>query len=409
MNTTEHAPATERFWLHAHQAGFLQSLADQGYSERSISTYGRFSSRLCNVAETRGIGPETFDADVMAELVDACPTTGTPCMKQELATVARRFADHLTGAGAMAGPDRSAPASGAVERLCAEMDLWLRSERGMYGDRLRRHPKILIRFLDRCRKDTGTLRDLATVTAEDVLAFADEINGPGSWRLAYLRNILRFLFRSGRMPRDLSAAVPGTPRSRTDGLPRHLDPETVERLLEAIRGESPRDRRDHAMLLLMARLGLRAQEVVAMRIDDIDWKVGRMLVRGKRGQLDHMPVPVDVGEAIVSWLRDGRRGRSRHLFVGLRPPFADLPSSEPVRAALRRAFRLAGVAPPRGQVRTHALRHGLAMRLLNQGSSLEEIGDVLRHRSGASTTAYARHDVETLRELARPWPEGAGE
>ena len=193
MNTVEHASLTERFWLHAHQAGFLQSLADQGYSERSISTYGRFSSRLCNVAETRGIGPETFDADVMAELVDACPTTGTPYMKPELA---------------MVGPDRSAPASGAVERLCAEMDFWLRSERGMYGDRLRQYPKILISFLDRCRKDTGTLWVLATVTAEDVLAFADEINGPGSWRLAYLRNILRFLFRSGRMPRDLSADCP---------------------------------------------------------------------------------------------------------------------------------------------------------------------------------------------------------
>ena len=163
------------------------------------------------------------------------------------------------------------------------------------------------------------------------------------------------------------------------------------------------------MLLVMARLGLRAQEVGAMRLDDIDWTVGRMLIRGKNGQFNHMPLPVDVGDAIVSWLRNGRRGCSRHLFVRLYPPFTAFPSSEPIRMALRRACGLAGLTPPRGQVRTHALRHSLAMKLLNQGSSLEEIGDVLRHRSRDSTTTYARHDVETLREIARAWPvKGAG-
>ena len=221
MNTCEHAPPAERFRLHAHQAGFVQSLADQGCGERSISTYRRFSGRPCDAAEARGIGPEAFDADVMAEPVDACPTTGAPFMKREQAMTAHRFADHLIGAGAMAGPDRSSPASGAVERLCAVMDLRLRSGRGTCGDRLRRYPKILTRFPEHCRRDTGTLRSPAMVTTEDVLAFAAGINGPGSWCLAHPSNILRFLFRSGRMPRDLSAVVPGTPRSRTDGLPRH--------------------------------------------------------------------------------------------------------------------------------------------------------------------------------------------
>ena len=212
------------------------------------------------------------------------------------------------------------------------------------------------------------------------------------------------------MPRDLSAVILRTAGPRTDGLPRHLEPETVDRLLDAIRGESPRDNRDYAMLLVMARLGLRAQEVVAMRLDDIDWSVGRMLIRGKQGQFAHMPVPVDVGKAIVSWLRDGRRGHSRHVFVALRPPFAALRSSDAIRRALQRAWKQTGLTPPRGQVRTHALRHSLAMRLLSQGSSLEEIGDVLRHRSTESTAVYARHDVAKLRELARPWPvKGAGQ
>lgn len=403
MTFPDQAPSAERFWLHAHQAGFLQSLADQGYSERSMSTYRRFSSRLCEVAATRGIRPEELDIETMTSLADACPTTGTPYMERELATVVRRFARHLADAGVIAGTDPP-PHSDPVQRLCMEQDRWLRFQRGMHGARLQQYPKLLTRFVEHCCDDSGTLQDLASATPEDVLAFVDTIIGPGNWRVGYLRNILRFLFWSKRMPRDLSAVIPRTAHSRTDGLPRHLDPETVEKLLTAIRGRSPRDRRDHAMLLVMARLGLRAQEVIAMRLEDIDWITGRMLVRGKRGQLDHMPLPVDVGDAIVSWLRHGRQGRSRHLFVGLYAPFAAFTSSMQIRNALKRAWRLAGLTPPRGQVRTHALRHSLAMRLLGQGSSLEEISDVLRHRSRSSTTTYARHDVEGLRELARPWP-----
>ena len=162
------------------------------------------------------------------------------------------------------------------------------------------------------------------------------------------------------------------------------------------------------MLLLMARLGLRAQEVVAARLDDIDWGAGRMLVRGKGGQLDRVPIPVDVGEAIVAWVRGGRRGDSRHLFVCVRPPYAPLTSSEAIRDALRNAYRRADLVPPGGQVRTHALRHGLAMALLDRGSSLAEIGDVLRHRCARSTTAYARYDHGALRPLARPWPVPGG-
>ena len=117
-----------------------------------------------------------------------------------------------------------------------------------------------------------------------------------------------------------------------------------------------------------------------------------MLVRGKGRQFDRVPVPVDVGEAIVTWLCNGRKGNSRHLFVCVGPPYAPFTSSGPVRSALCKAYRRAGLVPPDGQARTHALRHGLAMALLDRGSSLGEIGDVLRHRSARSTTAYARYD-----------------
>ena len=224
----------------------------------------------------------------------------------------------------------------------------------------------------------------------------------------YLRNILRFLFWGKYVPRDLSNAIPATAGPRMDQKPRHLEPDIVKRLLEAIRSDHPLDLRNHAMLLLMARLGMRAQEVIRIRLEDIDWRSGRMLIRGKRGQFDRMPVPVDVGEAIVAWLHNGRKGDSRYLFTCIHPPFAPFRSSKSIRVALRDAYRRADLVPPHGQVRTHSLRHSLAMSLINQGSSLEEIADVLRHRPMQSTTVYARHDARTLRSLARQWPVHGG-
>ncbi len=405
MTIQEHAPSSEPFWLHLHQTEFLHSLAEQGLSKHSLDFYRRQCRRLCDLAEVQGISSDKCDIAAMHNLAETCPATGAAQVRSGLTRVMRRFTAHLIDAGVIVRPEPSPPPGGSVESLCIELDSWLRSQRGAYGYRLQQYPKVLKGLVSHCCRDTGTLQDLASATPEDVLGYMDRITGTSNWRIHYLRTVLRFLFWSARMPRDLSAIIPPMGRIQTDGMPRHLDPETVDRLLEASRGESPRDKRGHAMLLIMARLGLRAQEVVAMRLEDMDWQLGRMRIRGKRGQTDHMPIPVDVGEAVVSWLREGRRGQAQHLFVSLLPPFAGLSSSRPVHDALERAWRRAELPPPQGQLRTHALRHSLAMDLLNRGSSLEEIANVLRHRSMSATTTYARHDVEKLRELARPWPD----
>ena len=401
-------PPTDSHWLSPHRSGFLESLAAQGYAVRTVKSFRLMVGRLCAEAETRGLGPCALDANVMRELADACPRTGTAHMERELAMATRRFTAYLVHVGAIAAAVPTPPPAGSPEQLCAELDHWLRNHRGMFGNRLRVHRKVLRRVMAFCCTATGTAEDLAAVTPEAMFAFLGCCAGRAGWRLPYVRNILRFLFWSGRIPQDLSATVPGAAGGRPDGLPRHLEGGVVRKLLEATRGDRPCDLRDHAMLLLMARLGLRAQEVVAARLDDIDWGAGRMLVRGKGGQLDRVPIPVDVGEAIVAWVRGGRGGDSRHLFVCVRPPYAPLTSSEAIRDALRNAYRRADLVPPGGQVRTHALRHSLAMALLDRGSSLAEIGDVLRHRSARSTTAYARYDHGALRPLARPWPVPGG-
>ena len=400
---------TDSHWLSAHRSGFLESLAAQGYAARTIKSFRLMVSRLCAEAQAQGIEPCTLDANVMRELADACPRTGTSYMERELAMATRRFTGYLVEVGVIAAATPTSPPLGSPEQLCVELDHWLRNHQGMFGSRLAVYRNVMQRIIGFCCTATGTVEDLAAITPEAVFAFLDGYAGRAGWRLPYVRNILRFLFWSGRTPRDLSDAIPAAPGGRPDGLPRHLEASVVQKLLEAVRSDCAIDLRDHAMLLLMARLGLRAQEVVEIRLGDIDWGAGQMLVRGKGRQLDRVPIPVDVGEAIVTWLCNARKGNSRHVFVCVRPPYAPFTSSQPVRRALGKAYRGAGLVPPRGQVRTHALRHGLAMALLDRGSSLREIGDVLRHRCARSTTAYARYDHGALRPLARPWPVPGGE
>ena len=397
------SPPTDTHWLSHHRIRFLESLAAQGYAARTVKSFRLMVSRLCAEAQARGLGPDTLDANVMRELADACPRTGTSYMERELAMATRRFTAYLVDVGVIAPATPIPPPPGSPEQLCAELDHWLRNHQGMFGNRLQVYRNVMQRLIGFCCTTTGTAEDLAAITPEAVFAFLDGYPGRAGWSLPYVRNILRFLFWSGRTTRNLSDAIPAAPGRRPDGLPRHLEASVVQMLLEAVRGDCAIDLRDHAMLLLMARLGLRAQEVVGMRLDDIDWGSGQMLVRGKGRQFDRVPVPVDVGEGIVTWLCNGRKGNSRHLFVCVRPPYAPFTSSLPVRRALGKAYRRAGLVPPGGQTRTHALRHGLAMALLDRGSSLTEIGDVLRHRSARSTTAYARYDHGALRPLARRW------
>lgn len=402
-------PPTDSHWLFPHRSGFLESLAAQGYAVRTVKSFRLMVDRLCAEAEARGIEPYTLDANAMRELADACPRTGTSYMERELAMATRRFTAYLVHVGVVAPATPTSPPPGSPQHLCAELDYWLKNHQGMFGNRLAVYRNVMQRIMGFCCTATGTAEDLAAITPDTVFAFLDGDAGRAGWRLPYVRNILRFLFWSGRTPRDLSDAIPAAPGRRPHGLSRHLKANVVQELLEAVRGDCAVDLRDHAMLLLMARLGLRAQEVIRIRLDDIDWGAGQMLVRGKGRQFDRVPIPVDVGEAIVTWLCNGRKGNSRHVFVCTRPPYAPFTSSQPVRRALGKAYRRAGLVPPRGQVRTHALRHGLAMALLDRGSSLGEIGDVLRHRSARSTTAYARYDQGALRALARPWPVAGGE
>jgi site-specific recombinase XerD len=221
---------------------------------------------------------------------------------------------------------------------------------------------------------------------------------------SHLRNFFNFLFWSGKTKRDLAKGIPRVAQNRHNNLPRHLKPEDVQRLLDAVRTTDEIGRRNYAMLLLLARLGLRAPEVIAIQLDDINWRSGEILIRGKGKRHDRMPLPADVGEAIVDYIKNGRAGTSRTLFVSSITPHRPFKDAQILNSVLRKAFERTGLKPPQKYVGSHLLRHSLAIDLLRNGGSLKEIGDVLRHRSRKSTMIYAKHDINALRSIVRTWP-----
>lgn len=407
MSIYENTP--DSFWLKVHIRDFLDSLAKKGYTKGTINGYKNAASRICGHVEILGVGPEDLDAELFGKLATACPCTGSSSMETILSLTARRITDDLIDRGVISKPPEEVSVGGTRNHLLLELDNWLKTIRGLSKSTVIVNRNVFKRFLDHFAQTAASgVDDLASLTPGMIHDFLFEHAGKNGWRIRYLRNILRFLFWSGRTSGDLSLAIPPVVSCRRKNTARHADPATVGKLLAVIRGDTPLALRDYAALLLMARLGLRVREVVAMQLDDIDWSVGRVLIRGKGGDQSHMPLPIDVGEALVTWLRHGRRGSSRHVFVTVMAPFRPLATTQSFRTAIRKAYIRSGMIPPDGEFRTHSLRHGLAMTLLDKGHSLAEISDVLRHQNIQTTTVYARYDIKALRPLACTWPLEGG-
>jgi site-specific recombinase XerD len=216
-----------------------------------------------------------------------------------------------------------------------------------------------------------------------------------------LRAFLRYAHLAGLIETDLSGAVLPMADRRRSQLPQGLTETQVAALLHGCdRRRSAR--RDHTMIMLMLRLGLRASEVATLRLDDIDWRAGTVTVHGKKARIDQLPLPADVGEAIAGYLQRGRpRTTTREVFVGVTPPHTAL-GCRAVSDIVRRVSARAGLVP----FEAHRLRHTAACQMLAAGGSLAEIGQVLRHESAQTTAEYACVDVQRLRTIARVWPAG---
>jgi site-specific recombinase XerD len=215
-----------------------------------------------------------------------------------------------------------------------------------------------------------------------------------------LRSLFRFLFREQVTHMDLTPAVLSVANWRYSSVPRHLDATQVERVIAGVSSEP----RDHAIVLLLARLGLRALEVVMLELSDIDWRAAEITVPGKGAVRDRLPLPSDVGHALATYLRDTRpRSSCRRVFLCSRAPYGAFSGSSVVSTVVARALRRAGIDDPPSHG-AHLLRHSLATTLLTVGASMSEIGEVLRHRSPTTTEIYAKVDLAGLRTLAQSWP-----
>ena len=246
--------------------------------------------------------------------------------------------------------------------------------------------------------------NLARVSAAEVSTFVLRQSRQRSRRsietvIYALRALLRFVHVHGLITEPLAEAVPSVARRRED-LPRALPAEHVKLLLDSCDRATPTGRRDNAIVLLLARLGLRRCEVAALSLNDVDWRAGEIVVHGKGSRIDRLPLPHDVGEAIVDYLRDGRpRVSDRALFINACAPLTGI-TPPCVTDVVRYACVRAGIPP----VGAHRLRHTVATELLRRGAGLVEIGQVLRHQDQTTTAVYAKVDRAALSPLALPWP-----
>jgi integrase/recombinase XerD len=306
----------------------------------------------------------------------------------------------LRSAGVAAEP-AGRPVS-AAEALLASFERYLLAERGLA-------PGTVAGYLDQARRFlAGLTAGLAEITSAEVSAAVLRMSGSVSVATAQnfvfgLRSFLRFCFLEGLMDTDLSqAALPVTGRRRSS-LPRGIAGADARAILASCDRRTALGRRDYAIVILLVRLGLRRGEVAALSLDDIDWQAGELVVRGKGGRADRLPLPDDVGRAIAAYLRRGRPASPlREVFLRDRAPVAPIAAGT-VASTVRRACRRAGVA----EVGSHRLRHTAACTMVSAGVPLVQVAQVLRHHSLQSTAIYARVDLDRLRLLAAPWPGSA--
>ncbi|WP_156842030.1 tyrosine-type recombinase/integrase [Novosphingobium aquimarinum] len=386
---------------------FTQSFAEAHYKPSTIKYHRDLAQRFGRLMDEAGIAPSALTPDIAEQL--ARTVAQGPKSLIRFHRLARKLAEHLIEIG-VAPPVPLSEAEIARRELLSDYETYLTKQRGL-------SPRTIyhtLRFADRfLHHRFGTaMFDLSGLRAADAIAFVQHLlTSRHVYRdktaVTHLRIFFQYLFGRGITATNLALCIPKATKRWDARLPRHLSPEGVEAVLSAVRGNPRHGARDYAMLLLMARLGLRAAEVVRITLDDIDWRAGELLVRGK-GQLhDRVPITAEVGEALSRYLRDERGpGSCRILFVTHRAPHRPFKDSQIVNDILKDALAATGQKPVTPYVGSHLLRHSLATRLVNEGASLDEVGDMLRHRSRSSTLVYARLDIDGLRSIAQPWPAG---
>ena len=321
----------------------------------------------------------------------------------------RRLLGLIRAAGD-APPEKSLSRPSPAECLLERYRRYMFAELGLAPTTVVGYTWYIRRFL-RARYGDGQI-DLDRLQAKDAIRFIRRVaQGSGvrhtQLHVAAWRSFLRFLFHQGLIKTDFAPAIPNIPHWTLASLPKPISAEAVQRVLNRCERNTPLQRRNYAILLLLARLGLRGGEVIRLNLEDIDWDAARLTIRATKGPgWAQLPLPADAAKAIAQYLRRDRPScPSRRVFLRARAPHTGVGSVTAVSCVVRTALKNAGVTAPR--IGAHLFRHSLATSMLRQGASLEEIGQLLRHRSPNTTAVYAKVDVKALRPLALSWPGGA--
>ena len=377
--------------------GMAERLTALGYTPRLVERHLHLAGGLSKLLYRRGLGAADLNPELIEQFVAALraknrswrPTT------RSLSWLVDYLAEIGVSTTAAVGHERS-----AQQVLIERYGDFLTAERGLEPETVANYVRVVTLFL---AAQMG--HELDELNAADVSGFMTSqcrrVSARQAQRLATgLRSFLGFALVEGLISTPLAGAVPSVARWSGAGLPRGLTAKQTAALLSSCDRRRAIGRRDYAILLLLVRLGLRAAEVAALRLDDIDWRAGEIVVHGKGRSEERLPLPADVGAAIAVYLRRGRPRRpEREVFLRVCAPLRGL-SPDGVGEVVRAASERAGL----GSFGSHRLRHTAGTQMLQAGSSLAEVAQVLRHRTVATTAIYAKVDHLALRGLVAPWP-----
>lgn len=388
-------------------AEFTCHLSQKGYTDLTLRGFDDAARHLAHWLAEAGIAIADVDEATVGRFArHRCRCPGGRSKRQlsrRYVERARRFVEFLAERGVV----RQTASSVATAPDCrvVEFQDWLRRHRGLSEPTIELHGTLLTRLLPALRPSP---RRWHAQHIREVIIAETKRAAPGHVKKlsSTLRGYLRFLGASGRCRASLEHAVPIIAEWRLSTLPRYIDTAQVEQLIATCDPGTPTGLRDRAILLLLARLGLRAGDIVSLRLDDLDWQRATVSVLGKGRRETRLPLPQDVGDAVLDYLERGRpRVESDRVFFMLNAPIRPLVDSGAVTGIVRGAIRKAGIhAPTKG---ASLLRHSAATAMLRGGATLDMVGAVLRHRSPDMTAHYAKVDVTMLRQIAQPWPADA--
>lgn len=384
---------------------FAEWLSQQGYAAYTLKYRIRLTGALSRFMHQQGLAESELDEKTTVAFLQ-CRGIDRRIHRNDVPTL-RCLMEHLRQSGVIL-PAAPVIDESEMSSITGDFAEYLTRERRLSKVTLTNYIPTVRLLLEDCfgagpaRLEEITPSDISRFVLRHTPAFS---RARAKLTATALRSFFRFLRLRGDITVDLAAAVPTVANWRLATLPKWIPPDEVEQLMESCDQRTAAGRRNFVILLLLARLGLRSAEVVALTLDDIDWEAGEISIRGKSRRSDRLPLPHDVGEALATYLRYGRpRCSTRQVFIRMKAPYRGFLGSAAVYSLVKRAFDRAGLAPV--QKGPHLLRHSLATTMLRNGASLGEIGEILRHRELATTQIYAKVDLGSLRTIAQAWPGG---